>query len=529
MDDEIENKKRIVGFFYEKGILLNPDIFEAIKDIDLNKFHENLKNKEFFEEILILNRDITKILDKNKNIELDWKEFEKAATKFEKNENAKIYGQFLEFLSKEKKEEEIMPPNNGVKVIFSYIDDLKQREAQDFTSFFNARHRALEKILRNRQEIINLTSISKIIIKKDRSEVSLIGIVKEIAQTKNKNLVMVVEDPTGEIKILVNKNKPELYAEALNIVPDEVIGIVGVNGDNIVFADNILWPEVPLTRELKKSPDEAYAIFLSDLHVGSKQFLPEEFNKFIKWINGGLGDDAQQEIARKIKYIFIAGDLVDGVGVYPEQDSELEIKDIYDQYNKCAELLQQIPKNIQLIICPGNHDAMRIAEPQPQLYKDFAGAIWQLPNVTMVSNPAVVRIHETKDFSGFDVLLYHGYSFDYYVAHVDSIRRNGGYDRADLIMSFLLKRRHLAPTHTSTLYMPDANKDSLVIDIIPDFFVTGHIHKTCVAAYKNITMICGSCWQSTTTFQEKVGHHPEPARVPIVNLQTRKIKILRFG
>src|SRR3989338_3686283 len=117
MDDETENKKRIVGFFYEKGILLNPDIFEAIKDIDLNKFHENLKNKGFFEEILILNRDITEILDKNKSIELNWKEFEKAATKFEKNENSKVYGHFLEFLSEEKKEEELLPPNNGVRVI----------------------------------------------------------------------------------------------------------------------------------------------------------------------------------------------------------------------------------------------------------------------------------------------------------------------------------------------------------------------------------------------------------------------------
>src|SRR3989338_894220 len=180
MDDETENKKRIVGFFYEKGILLNPDIFEAIKDIDLKRFHENLKNKDFFEEILILNRDITKILDKNKNIEFNWKEFEKAATKFEKNENSKMYGQFLEFLSKEKKEEEILPPNNGVKVLFSYIDDPKQREAQDFTSLFNARHRALEKVLRNRQEIKNLTSISKIVSKKDRGDISLIGLVKEI-------------------------------------------------------------------------------------------------------------------------------------------------------------------------------------------------------------------------------------------------------------------------------------------------------------------------------------------------------------
>jgi DNA polymerase II small subunit len=146
----------------------------------------------------------------------------------------------------------------------------------------------------------------------------------------------------------------------------------------------------------------------------------------------------------------------------------------------------------------------------------------------MVSNPSFINIHSSTDFSGFDILLYHGYSFDYYVANVDGIRQNGGYDRADLIMKFLLKRRHLAPTHTSTLYVPDVNKDPLVINKIPDFFITGHIHKTSVTNYKNTTLICGSCWQSTTSFQEKVGHHPEPCRVPIVNLNTREVKIMRF-
>jgi len=115
------------------------------------------------------------------------------------------------------------------------------------------------------------------------------------------------------------------------------------------------------------------------------------------------------------------------------------------------------------------------------------------------------------------------------VANVDSIRGKGGYDRADLIMKFLLKRRHLAPTHTSTLFVPYTDVDPLFIDIVPDFFVTGHIHKSTVSKYRNVTLISGSCWQSKTDFQEKVGHHPEPCRVPIVNLQTREAKILKFG
>jgi len=151
-----------------------------------------------------------------------------------------------------------------------------------------------------------------------------------------------------------------------------------------------------------------------------------------------------------------------------------------------------------------------------------------LKNVIHVSNPAYINICEGGGFSGFDILMYHGYSFDHYVANVDSIRLSGGYNRADLIMKFMLKRRHLAPTYTSTLFIPDPKNDRLVIDKVPDFFVTGHIHKTAVSSYKSITLICGSCWQSITSFQKKVGHNPEPARVPVVDLKSRKVTVLNF-
>jgi DNA polymerase II small subunit len=125
--------------------------------------------------------------------------------------------------------------------------------------------------------------------------------------------------------------------------------------------------------------------------------------------------------------------------------------------------------------------------------------------------------------------MYHGYSLVHYADVVESIRRKGGVDRADLIMKFLLQRRHLAPTHKSNLYLPNSARDNMVIDKIPDFFLTGHLHKSVIANYRNITMICGSCWQSKTSFMEKIGLHPEPAKVPIVNLKTRDIKLLRFG
>ena len=42
-------------------------------------------------------------------------------------------------------------------------------------------------------------------------------------------------------------------------------------------------------------------------------------------------------------------------------------------------------------------------------------------------------------------------------------------------------------------------------------------------------MIASSCWQSTTPFEEKVGNHPDPCKVPVLNLQTGAIKIIDFS
>ncbi|MDP3697976.1 MAG: metallophosphoesterase [Nanoarchaeota archaeon] len=416
-----------------------------------------------------------------------------------------------------------------VQIIISYKNEARKFEVKDFTLLFASRYKFLEGILRQRQELQNTMPISRLLAKKEKENVSLIALVEDVSETKNGNIIITAEDPTGRIKVVFTKNKRDLYLKAKDLVLDEVIGVSGVLGDKIIFGEEIIWPDISANNQLKKSEVEEYAIFLSDIHVGSKLFLKEEFNKFLRWINAEAGNPAQREIAKKVKYVIIAGDLVDGVGIYPSQQDELAVHNIIHQYEEFSELIKKIPADKHIIICPGNHDAVHLAEPQSSFDETFAPSLFKIPNVTLVTNPALVNIGKTETFSGFDVLLYHGYSFDYYVANVDSIRNNGGYHRADLIMKFLLKRRHLAPSFKSTPYFPGHKEDPLLIKKIPDFLISGHIHYSNVANYKGVTTVCGSCWQDITTFQEKLGHQPEPARVPLVNLKTREIRVLNFG
>ena len=113
--------------------------------------------------------------------------------------------------------------------------------------------------------------------------------------------------------------------------------------------------------------------------------------------------------------------------------------------------------------------------------------------------------------------------------NIESIAQEGGYDRGDLIMKYLLKKRHLAPIHTSTLFVPTPEDDHLIIDQIPDIFASGHIHKSSISKYKGVTNFVSSCWQHKTEFQEKVGHHPEYCMVPIFNFKTGDSSMLDFS
>lgn len=477
-------KKAIIDFFIKKNMLVNATVLERLKDEEITAEIYNTIN----------NTNTTTIVPQSLIIN-----------------------------------EEKTQKNNAVKIVWEYQDKRKKKEIADFVGLFRTRLRTLEKMLQSRQELQNLCSISRATNNKEE-KTSIIGIVYDKQTTKNENIILTLEDESGFIKVIISKTKIDLYKIAKDIVLDEVIGVTGKASDTIIFANTILFPDTPLLSEFKKAQEDEYALILSDLHIGSQLFLEEEFRNFISWINQQSGTQEQKNIAQKVKYIFIVGDSIDGVGIYPGQEKELKIKDAYEQYKEFCKYITQIPQDIKIIISTGNHDTVRLAEPQPKLTKELCAPLLEMHNITLVGNPVVVNIHSSNEFPGFDVLMYHGYSYDYYGNNVESIRNSGRHisDKTDLIMKFLLQKRHLAPAYTSTQYIADATQDPLIIEKTPDFFISGHIHKSTISTYRGVQLISGSCWQAKTAFQEKVGHEPEPCRVPIINLKTRQVKILRF-
>ena len=502
--DDLAKKKNVASLL-KKGILLSPDFLEEA-DAGINPP----------DDAIVLDKNTSKLVSPEQD-RINWQEIDKVRVLHEKGRASQPN---FDDVSPESKAPQ------SVRILASYNAQPGKIGASHFVGYYKKRYELIEQLLQKRPEVQNLTSIKRL-KESVTTNCSIIGIVNDVKETKNKNILIEVEDSTGVQRVLINRNRPDLYGEARDVVTDEIIAVTGSIRENMFFANRITLPDIPHL-DVKKSPVKEYLACMSDLHFGSKQFMPEEFNRFLSWVNQESGSAKQKEIAANLKYIIIAGDIVDGIGVYPNQISELSITDVKEQYAECARHLAQIPEHVNIVISPGNHDAVRLSEPQPAFNTEFTEPLTKLKNVSLVSNPGTVRIGATGDFPGFNCLVYHGYSFDHYVANVESIRQNGGYERADLIMRFLLKRRHLAPAHTSTLINPTPGYDALFINHVPDFFITGHIHRTSVSNYRATTLINSSCWQSMTSFQERLGHNPQPARLPIVNLRTREASIINF-
>ena len=519
------NKQEILKFCLENGLLMDKEVlglFSETQDVESVKLIINKIKSQTNQKILTKN-----IFDQNKD-QVNQIFSEIPVEKQKSLENLKIkLGLSIE-ISKEVNKEISTPKFEDKKIEDSQIVInssspimSKKLEVKDFVTYFRQRFIRMRNILQERGELNNLVSLNK--ISGNKQGFSIIGLVSDKKITKNKNILLSVEDLTGSVRVLINQNKPELYEKAEDITLDSVIGFNGSGNKEIFFANNIFFPDSSLP-ERKKGDIEEYALFIGDLHVGSRLFMEKNFLKFIDYLNGKIPNTPE---VKKIKYLFVIGDLISGVGIYPGQENELVISDVEEQYAKVAELFGKIRKDIKIIIAPGNHDAMRIMEPQPFLDEKYAWPLYNLKNVVLVTNPSTVNVGKTDLFEGFNVLMYHGYSIHYYANNISRLMKEKAAHQPEKIINYLLLNRHLAPTHSSTLYFP-SEKDPLMIEDIPDIFVVGHSHKSGVNYYNNILVISGSSWESMTAFQEKMGNKPDFCKVPMFNLKTRAVKILDF-
>ena len=399
---------------------------------------------------------------------------------------------------------------SDLKVLSDPTEKITSGEGvKGYNAFFSSRFNKLKRIVSDRPESKKIKSIAVVKSKLQKEwEIEKDVYVCGLLTTRNaeRNITkLVLEDPSGSFEGIIFDEELQKTAGTLLIDQFVIARVASAKNSGLMIKDLIL-PDLP-EQKINKSESEVYAVFLSDLHIGRKYFMEEELVEFVKWIS------SPDPVARKVRFVLIGGDMVDGVGIYPNQNKELVCQTIEEQLQKAEDLLDKIPKNVKIVIMPGNHDPGRRALPQPAIPQKYNSGLWERENIEMVGNPALVSLNGVK------VLMFHGQSID------DIVKTTPGlsYDRPTEVMKNLLRARHLSPVYGSSTPIAPEVEDLLVIEDVPDIFHVGHVHKAQLDMYKGILLVNSGSWQKQTPFQASVGMVPNPGLAIIVNLKTFQV------
>ncbi|PSP57613.1 DNA polymerase II [Halobacteriales archaeon QS_1_67_19] len=383
-------------------------------------------------------------------------------------------------------------------------------EYKDFVSVFQDRFERLSGQLRSR---VNARPTSAVQEMPGGGETAIVGMISDIRSTASGHWLVELEDTSGTFPCLIMKDRE--FADVVDeLLHDEVIAVEGTLADDsgILFVDSLYFPDVPRTYEPSTADRHVQAALISDVHVGSQEFMADAWSRFADWLH--------TEAAQRIEYLLIAGDMVEGVGVYPDQDEELDIIDIYEQYEQFSEYLKDVPGDMEIVMIPGNHDAVRLAEPQPGFDEELR-EIMSAHDARISGNPSTVTVE------GVDVLMYHGVSLDEVIAELPD--EKASYDEPHEAMYQLLKKRHVAPQFGGKTRLAPEKEDYLVMDSIPDVFHTGHVHKLGWGKYHNVLAVNSGCWQAQTAFQKSVNIDPDAGFAPILDLDTLDLTVRQFS
>ncbi len=389
-------------------------------------------------------------------------------------------------------------------------------KALDFLQLFQDKYTFLSSELKNRG--YQPKSLGKIDRQGREIEFELIVMVSEKKNTKNGHVLLAIEDMEGNAKALIPASDAGLIEKAKRLTDDDVIGMkvkMARQGELLIVKD-FSWPDLP-NRKPKTSDIDLGLVVTSDVHLGSRLFLRNWWEKYLGWMRGEVGSDSEKARMGKLKYLVIAGDTVDGIGVYPNQINELEIKDIYEQYRQFEEYILTLPEHLEIFITPGNHDPCRWHDPQPPLVKEFLPKLYAQKNIHFLPSPSWVEIEGQK------TLIYHGSGLigGMFAMNIPPTKPE------EVIKELLIKRDLMSVYGTKHPYAPEPKAYMLVREL-PDVYIGGDNHYNAYAQYRGTTIINNGCWQTTSEYAASKGFIATPGRVPQFNFKTATLRESRF-
>ena len=88
-----------------------------------------------------------------------------------------------------------------------------------------------------------------------------------------------LEDTTGQATFILNKEISKF------IVEDEVVGFVCEQQHGVNVVKHIVYPDIPLNRESKKTESSEKCFFVSDIHMDSTAFNKNYYKNLLDWLN----------------------------------------------------------------------------------------------------------------------------------------------------------------------------------------------------------------------------------------------------
>jgi DNA polymerase II small subunit len=372
-------------------------------------------------------------------------------------------------------------------------------DTSGYVKLFNSRLERMSLIIRNRQDFFQIEKLNAIKTPSSGKKVlaKVVGLVVS-KRVSGGYVSLTLEDDSGYLRLMCTD---DAIRKAEEVLIDEFVLVEVESLPRGYYARNIYHPDVP-ERARKVSSERAFALFASDLHIGSPDFDKEAFQKMVGWLNGDFGE---MEIVSRTGYLVLNGDLIENPLA---RDGRSDEEGIEASYDVLADFLAKIRRDVRVLVVPGETDATRMALPQPAIIRKYAKRLYEMKNVVMLGNPSMVRIH------GVDVLLYHGQSLDEVFKQLQSTSAS----RPCTGIKALLRARHVAPTYGGLTALAPEREDLLIIESIPDIMHCGHVGLPDEDIYRGTLLLSTPSWTGDT---KSVLHGQ--GRAALVDLSTLEV------
>lgn len=237
-----------------------------------------------------------------------------------------------------------------VEIINNIENMIQNITIQDLTRLYNKKYEMIKDIIVSRYKdkgFISITNLKTV----GYGNYCIIGIIRN-KETSDERTIVEFEDATGNARVVFNKKE-------IDAGVDDVVGVCGTIKDNVIFGNDIVYPDVPL-----RDPTTGYGrmCFMSDLCLDEAP--TKDLEKIFSWLSKS-----------NIDYVIVSG----------------KIKD--------TNLLEKIIKEN----CPNKTIFIAAADDgMPTVAKKY-----NLNNIVGLSNPSTIKINGIviQIMEGFDVLM----------------------------------------------------------------------------------------------------------------------------